>query len=133
MLPFDIIAVAAATIVMTAFGIVWYSPMLFGKIWAREAGIGGDAPTPKVLLAKFATHMIFLFVTLAMLSWLLAMIDTKVVEPVLSAAMVAGAFALLGAGVVIWEKRSLAYFWVNTLYASLAIFGGVSVVLYWPW
>jgi hypothetical protein len=127
------VAAFVATIVMVAFGIVWYSPMLFGKRWAAEVGVLDNTLAVRALVAKFVIHAASMFVALYTISMLVALIDPKRLAPVIAALLLAGAFVILQSGVVIWEKRSLPYFLVNASYSAFSIFAGVSVVLYWPW
>lgn len=48
----NVLAVLAAAVSAFLLGGLWYSPALFGKLWAREAGIPYDQPkkTPGPLL-----------------------------------------------------------------------------------
>jgi hypothetical protein len=55
----NILAVIVAAVSAFVLGGLWYSPLLFGKIWAREAGVSMDQPkrTPTPIL--FAVSFLF--------------------------------------------------------------------------
>ncbi|MCM3871090.1 MAG: DUF1761 domain-containing protein [Pyrinomonadaceae bacterium] len=55
----NILAAVVAALSAFLLGGIWYSPLLFGKIWAREAGVSDDQPkrTPGPIL--FAASFIF--------------------------------------------------------------------------
>lgn len=58
----NILAVIVAAASAFLLGGLWYSPLLFGKIWAREAGIGLDqpktTPTPILFVVSFLFSLI---------------------------------------------------------------------------
>ncbi|MFN2512232.1 MAG: DUF1761 domain-containing protein [Pyrinomonadaceae bacterium] len=55
----NILAVIVAAVSAFLLGGLWYSPLLFGKIWARESGVSLDQPktTPTPIL--FAVSFVF--------------------------------------------------------------------------
>ena len=55
----NILAVIVAAVSAFLLGGLWYSPLLFGKIWAHEAGVSLDQPkrTPTPIL--FAVSFLF--------------------------------------------------------------------------
>jgi hypothetical protein len=61
----NILAVIVAAASAFLLGGLWYSPLLFGKIWAREAGISLDQPkiTPTPIL--FAVSFLFSLIAAA--------------------------------------------------------------------
>lgn len=55
----NFLAVLAAAVSAFLLGGLWYSPVLFGKIWAREAGVSLDQPKKTHGAIVFAVSFIF--------------------------------------------------------------------------
>lgn len=119
------LAIVVAAVSAFALGGLWYSPLMFLKIWAREAGIDMD-PAKRGSMGKIF-GLSFLLSIIA--SFFLAMF----IGPAAGAAFGALAGFMAGLGwvftymgiIFLFESRSLAHFLVNACYsvASLTIMG----------
>ena len=67
----NILAVIVAAVSAFLLGGVWYSPALFGKIWAREAGVGEDPPKKPHGAVVFIVSFIFSLIAATVLCLLL--------------------------------------------------------------
>jgi uncharacterized protein DUF1761 len=61
----NVLAVLAAAVSAFLLGGLWYSPALFGKIWAREAGVSLDQPKKTHGAIVFAVSFIFSLIAAA--------------------------------------------------------------------
>ena len=52
------LALAACTVANYIFGMIWYSPMVFGKKWAKASGTTLAKPSTKVLAQSLALSAI---------------------------------------------------------------------------
>jgi len=51
MIHINYLAVAVTVLVNFMFAWLWYSPLLFAKVWAKEIGMSMDQkPDPKVMM-----------------------------------------------------------------------------------
>lgn len=131
----DIVSVVVSALLMLAVGSIWYSPLLFGSHWMRATGLTeADLELAKErmwwqLLVAFVVNFVLLFV---------------IAEFVLFSESVDGTIKYMGtllvvllgavlANIVIWEQKHLSYLLINIGYAAVVIFGGLSVIWYWPW
>lgn len=124
---FNFAAVAVAALLSFAIGGLWYSPLMFAKVWMKEAGLSEqatrDAPMGRIFgLAALAS--------LVMAFNLAAFIGPKAS---LSFGLFAGAAAGIGwvamsLGVIyLFEQRSLKLWLINSGYQVLTytLMGGV--------
>jgi len=129
------VAVLVTTILASAVGSIWYSPLLFGETWMRAIGLtdadmeASKVKMPKMFVLSFIGNLMLLFMiaqfaafaTMAGLSvWYMSLCIVVLIGAVMSAA-------------VIWEQKSGAYFLINVGYMAVVVFGGMAVISYWPW
>ena len=113
-------AVLAAAIVSFLIGGLWYSPILFARVWMREAGLD-EAQVKNAKLAR--VFALSLLCSLVMAANLAAFIGAKAS---LSFGLFAGAATGIGwvamslAVVYLFEQRSLKLWLVNSGYQVLA-------------
>lgn len=130
----DIVAVLATALFMMALCTVWYSSMLFGKVWNKEIG------TLPGWLQSTKGHMVLLSVTFGCYVVALSVLSYVVtIAPLLSLSLlqIAGistlfAFSLLGIFSVAEGKR-LPYYFVHGGFLAVFIIGGTLILSYWPW
>lgn len=129
------IAVLVSAILAMAVGSIWYSPLLFGKHWMRAAGLKEsdlDSQKDKIvrlMVYAFIANLVLLFVVAKFVG--IAQAAGETIKSVGTLLVI-----LLGAmmaGAVIWEERPISYLFINVGYATVIIFGGMSVIWYWPW
>lgn len=114
--PINFLAVAAAAACSFLVGGMWYSPMMFGRVWMRETGLTEDALARRNLAIVFGTSFVLSLLIAANLAAFLAG------PPDLVWGMAAGALA--GAGWVamamgityLFEARSMKLFFINAGY-----------------
>jgi uncharacterized membrane protein len=119
------LAIIVAAISAFALGGLWYSPVLFVKIWMKEAGITEESAKSSNMVKIFG------------LSFVLAMMASLLLALFLGADAGGGIGALagflIGLGTIftflgityLFERKTLAHFLVNALYgvASLTLMG----------
>ncbi len=124
-------AVLTATLLALAIGVVWYSPWVCGRIWMKAVGLS-DADLERGVWHRFVAGFIAQFVLLYAVVVLTSMMRSTI--SVWTALLfLALAFLAMQSGTVIWERKSLAYFLVNSAYTIAVVVGCSAIVLYWPW
>ncbi len=117
---FNYLAIAAAALVYFAIGGLWYSPILFAKVWAREAGMT-EAQTLRPPLGR-----IFGLSALAALVMAFNLAAFLGAKASLSFGLFAGAATGIGwvamsLGVIyLFEQRSLKLWLINSGYQVVA-------------
>lgn len=124
------IAISASTLLSFIVGSLWYSPILFGKLWQKEAGISDNKLKAGNMGIIFGGAFILIFISMFNLAMFLGP------KADLSFGMMAGFLTGFGwvatsIGVLyLFERRSLKLFFINAGYhiicftASGAILGG---------
>ena len=128
-------AVLGTTCFMMALATVWYSPMMFGSIWMKEARLTDDM----IEKAKpdMWKHMVLTFISYTILLVLIA--QMVVYAPLLSleAIEAAGLLVLFVAAgavpLVLFEGRSIRYFGIQIGFYAVFILLGTLMLEYWPW
>jgi Protein of unknown function (DUF1761) len=121
------IAVAAAALGSFLIGGVWYSPILFGKLWMRETGLTDEALRHRNMALVFGSSFILSLLIAFNLAAFLAG------PPNLAWGMAAGALAGIGwvamaMGITyLFEKRSMKLYLVNAGYhaVTFVMMGGI--------
>jgi hypothetical protein len=68
-----VLSVVAAALAMFALGSVWYSPLLFAALWAREAGVNAQTkPDRNGMLRMFGGTGLMLLLSAGVLDCILA-------------------------------------------------------------
>ena len=124
------IAISASTLLSFIVGSLWYSPILFGKLWQSEAGLSDEKLKNGNMGLIFGGAFILIFISMFNLAMFLGP------KADLSFGMMAGFLTGFGwvatsIGVLyLFERRSLKLFFINAGYhiicftASGAILGG---------
>lgn len=123
------LAIIAAAIVHFIIGMLWYSPLLFVKPWAKELGIteadmekkGGMAMS---MMGGFITSIVMAYVLLRFLPEGGGV--TSAME--VTAWIWLGFFATSELGAVLWMKKSLQFYAINAGYWLVSLLA-VSAVL----
>ena len=132
-LGINILAVCVVALLAVAIGSVWYSPLLFGKIWVRSLGIANaDVDFSKKemvgVTARAVLIQIFFF---SIVRWM--SISLTYSSLCLFILAVLGMIVFHLGLIALWEKRPLSYVFVHAGYTALILFGGLTVMIYWPW
>jgi hypothetical protein len=126
------LAVFAAALSMFLIGGLWYSPVLFGKVWLRANGFSQETLEKSgSKLRAFGGGFVLALIMAANLAFFLASPDTTLAWGITAGALAGAGWAAAGLAVVaLFEQRPLAYILVNGGYlivgfiAMGAILGG---------
>ena len=122
------LAVVAAAIAAFLIGGLWYSPVLFAKVWQREVGLSDETLKNGNMAKIFGLG----FVLTLLAAWVFALFLGP--KPALSLGIGAGfaaglAWVSAGLGILyLFERRSLKLFLINAGYLTLA-FTAIGTVL----
>ena len=105
------LGVIAGVVLAFLAGWLWYSPMLFGKPWARDLGIelGSAANMPVGAMASQVVGLLLLSLVadrLQMLPWVFALVIV--------------AMAIFNFSGYLFAKRGMSANWVDTGYLGIA-------------
>jgi hypothetical protein len=129
------IAVLASALLALALGSIWYSPLVFGRHWQKEAGLSdADLIISKTALVR---SLVVALVSNGLVLFVIAhLVRLRDMYSFSSLELGIGIAVLLVASVanmVVWEKRSLMYFLIHLGYALLIVCMGILMFSYWPW
>jgi hypothetical protein len=129
------LAVVVASVLSVAVGSIWYSPLMFGTAWIKSLGLtpADEELTPKeailVTVKGVITQTVFFFIIAQFITFSkfesipLTMLGSYVTVLLISYMV----------SVVVWERRTLSYLFINAGYGVLALWGGMSIIAFWPW
>lgn len=129
-------SVVVAAVVSFLVGWLWYSPVLFGGLWMKVSGIT-KATMTKAKKQSMALTMGTAFVAQLVIAWILSIFilatgATGLVDAlILSFWAWLGFVATIGLGGVLWEGKSLTYFWINTLHWLVALLIQGAIIGLW--
>lgn len=129
------LAVLVSAILSVAVGSIWYSPLLFGKLWMRTAGLTvADEDIPlreaSILAAKGVLIQAVFFSIVAQFVVIAQMEAIPLTTLGIFVVILISSYMM---SVVVWERRPLAYFLIHAGYGALAVAGGMSIIAFWPW
>ena len=122
MLDFDInwLAVLVAAIASFAIGFFWYSPMLFGRVWQREANLSDEDISSGNMPVIFGATFILAVAQAVLLAAVVAGVlgaDPEFGDVILLALVIgAGWVATSFATGYLFERRSLPLWLINAGY-----------------
>jgi hypothetical protein len=119
--PFNWLAVLTAAISAFVLGALWYSPLLFGKVWMRSAGVTpeqAESGAGKVFTIAF----LFELVMACNLAMFLNDPGTTVTWGATAGFLAGVGWIALGVGVIsLFERRPWSYMLVNGGYMGLSL------------
>jgi hypothetical protein len=131
-LHFNHLALVASVMIQWVLGVVWYSPLLFGKPWQALVTIRPEAKKRSTVLSMAASLVACLIVSLLLL---------RAIEWAGVIGLKSGAFLgfKLAVGFIamplfvesIYESRPFKLFIINTAYWTLALVLGGAVLSRW--
>lgn len=129
------LSVLVAAIVAAAVGSIWYSPLLFGALWMKSIGFTleeGEMPKKEMMIAtaKGVLAQVIFFFIIAEYIAVSAGKGIPLTTLGVTLVILAGVYLMQS---VIWERRPLTYFFVQMGYVCLSLFGGITIIAYWPW
>lgn len=129
----SLLPIFVATIAAVLIGAVWYTKQVFGAIWAREAGLD-VATLGEQKVRTLAASALQQFVGFYILAHILLIADAfPGVTAFTGGAWVAILIAAAGMSPVIFEKKSITYFFVTTGYTVLVTLLATLIIIRWPW
>ncbi|MGQ0645566.1 MAG: DUF1761 domain-containing protein [Elusimicrobiota bacterium] len=135
-------AVLAAMAANIVIGFVWYGP-LFGKVWAREAGLPADfKPDPKLFARAMGLMVVGAFLTSYVLAhevrvWRPSVWGAGTDSPDAVYGFFAAFFVWLGfylpvlSGAVAWENKSWKLFLINAAFYFVALQAAGMILSFW--
>lgn len=134
---FDVneIAVFVSALLALALGSIWYSPLVFGRLWQNAAGLT-DADLELTKPALTRSLVVALVGNTIVLFVIAHFVRFAAMYSFSRSTLILGIIALLAASMasmVVWEKRPFMYFVIHTGYAALVVIMGVVVISLWPW
>ncbi len=120
------LGVLAATAAYWVLGMIWYSPILFGKAWLRLTGL---KPKPEDMrFAMVAGPILGLITSAGLMCFMSRLHIADVTSGVLLGLTVWFAFVFTtGAGSVVYEKYSTSLLWIHQGYYAVgyALIGAI--------
>lgn len=116
MLSFEInwLAVIASTIVVFVIGSIWYSPILFSRIWLRETKV--DVNNPGNVAMTFGAAFVLSLVAAILFGAFLGP-NPPVGDAILTGVIVGAAFIATSFGInYLFEQKSLTLWLINAGY-----------------
>ncbi len=122
-----------AGIASMIIGALWYSPLLFGKAWMRASGFSDKdlekanaKGMRKSYLVMFVGALITAYI-LGMLIYLTGLKGSFIEGAKLGALVWLGFVAVVQIGNVLWDGKSMNYFYINAGYwlVNLVAMGGI--------
>lgn len=128
------VAVLVAAILAVAVESIWYSPLLFGSIWKKS--IGHTEYTEDISTLNMVRTTAY-SVAVYTLFFVCAVQVIHIMRDTVGFLEAAGFLCLLLITSLILvahrELRSWSYMAVHTGFIIITFFGGVGVIMYWPW
>ena len=115
----NLLAVLVATISAFVLGGLWYSPLLFGRAWAKANGF---ATPPKASPMVFGVSFVLSLVMALNLAMFLNDPKTNLAWGATAGLLAGLGWAAMGLGIVaLFERRPLAYSLINGGYLAVAL------------
>ncbi len=129
-------AVVAAAIASFVMGSVWYSPMMFGDVWARNLGKNPEE-LERMKKAPMAVPVVGMFVGSLVMAYILAhFVAYMNVRSLADAFQLAfwlwlGFIVTVGVSAVLFERRSKKVFFINIAFQLVNIFVASVILGLW--
>ncbi|MBI2130778.1 DUF1761 domain-containing protein [Candidatus Woesearchaeota archaeon] len=130
------LAVLVAAIVNMVIGALWYSPVLFGNLWAKLSGMDKKS-TGKPKQKGMAKLYLAAFVSTLVMSFVLAHFIAYTESTTVSDGMQAGFWLWLGfiatvsIGGVLWENKPMKLWFLNNAYNLFSLLVTGSILAVW--
>lgn len=130
-----LVAILGTTLFMMATGTLWYSDMFLAKYWMSSTALTADDMTNQKthllrnLVLTFASYFSIISVVV-LLSFIMRTSD---ISPYFASLFVWLVIVAVQTQSVLWEKRSWVYVVITGGFYGLICFGGLAMVLFWPW
>lgn len=133
MLMFDsvnLLAVLVAAAASFVVGSLWYSPLLFGDVWMKLAGIKKTKKKTPYMLLRYLVYFAGMFIMSFVLAHiLLFMAASTVLEGLLTGFWLwLGFIAPITLGGILWENKPIMLFVLNNVFNLISL-GILSTIL----
>ncbi len=131
------LAILVAAIVAFAVGGLWYSPVLFGKAWAKLSGMN-EKDMKKAKQKGMAKSYVLMFMGSLVMAYVLANLLSLVGATNLTQALTLACWLWIGffittmLGTVLWEGKPWALYFINVLYYLVNLIVMASILVSWP-
>jgi len=132
----NIWAIIVASIVSFAISALWYSPVLFGKVWMTLTNMSAsdmsEAQT-RGLWKSYLVQFIFTLVSFSVLGFIIAAIGTVTASDGAFLGFVAwlGFIIPIGISSMLWERKSFKLFLINMVCTLITMSVGGAIMGAW--
>ena len=130
------LTVLVTAVVSMALGALWYSPMLFGKLWMTLSGLNPQT-MDEAKKKGMAKSYVLAFVGTLVMSYVLAHIIGYTNAATIGAGLHVGFWAWLGfvapvtLGGVLWEGKSWKLWWLNNAHYLVMLLVSGAILALW--
>lgn len=133
---FNYYAIATATAVFFILGALWFSPLMFGNLWAeelRKKNVLIPHPTTMHMIRSMLLSLSSKIVAAYCMAYLVAATGAQT----LHAGLMLGFIVAIGfnimsiASICIWENRSLKLFFISSGYATIGVMMLGAILAVW--
>ena len=116
----NFLAVIVAALASWAIGAIWYSPVMFGKVWQRELGYSEEYLKESNMAVVFGLSFVLMFVAVLGLAFLIQGQNEEDMcwsGGLLHGALVGLAFGATSIGInYLYQRKSLTLWLIDALY-----------------
>ena len=127
----NFLAVIIAIIANQVIGALWYSPVLFGKVWMKELGITPESISKKDASRSMFRAFLYSIINFVLLAYLIELMQTTCTFEGMMMGFFLGLFAIVQMGInATFENKSLKLYTINAAYPLLSYtIGGLIIGL----
>lgn len=126
-----VLGIFASAVVMIVVASLWYSPLLFGKIWSRHSGIRPGDIHP----SEARRGYVFATLTALATAYLLAVVAQHAIAhptALYASVIFIWSFVMLEqTNSFVWERATFTLFLLHAFRSLTALVAGASVFLFW--
>jgi hypothetical protein len=128
------LALIVASLAGFMLGALWYSPVLFSKLWQKEVGLSDKDATEGNMLVIFGTSFVFMLIMSLGLALFLQFFDPATLNfgfGALMGTLVGIFYSMTSVGInVMYQRKSMRLFLIDAGYQVLylALVGGILAI-----
>lgn len=129
----DLLAVLVAAVASFVVGSLWYSPLLFGNMWMKLAGIKKTKKKVSCMWLSFLFYFVgMLVMSFVLAHFLLFTAASTIVEGFITSFWLwLGFIAPITLGGILWENKPVMLFVLNNVYNLLSLGVLSTVIILW--
>lgn len=125
------LAIIAATLLSFIIGAVWYSPVLFGKVWQREAGLSDEQLKNSNMAVIFGGALLLIFISVFNLAMFLGP-KSDLKFGIIAGFLTGFGWVATSLGVLyLFERKSLKFFFINSMYNIICFTASGAIIGVW--